>query len=96
MFENFRHCPTLEAMLTFSGWCGGFTSSDRDAMVQGLDAIRTAMVQPCGANASSKGREARAVSDVEFDAAVMRVITGAMCMWISGALGEVACDDDGR
>lgn len=25
MFENFKANPTLEAMLTFTGWLGGFS-----------------------------------------------------------------------
>lgn len=91
-FARFRHEPALEAVLTFAGWQGGFSEADRDAMAEGLQTIRTAMVQPVGATPAAKGRRADCVTDAEFDGAVVRVLGAAMCLWLSGKLGEVACD----
>lgn len=89
MFENFNGNPTLEAMLTFTGWRGGFSQADKDALASSLDTIRTAMVQPVGATPNAKQRSQRCVTDAEFDRAVMVTITAAMAMWLSGALEKV-------
>ena len=86
MFDNFRSNPTLEAMLTFTGWRGGFSQADKDALASSLDTIRTAIVQPVGATQDAKRRSQRCVTDAEFDRAVMVTITAAMAMWLSGAL----------
>lgn len=91
-FASFRLNPALEATLTFAGWRGGFTEADREAMADGLATIRTAMVQPVGATRDAKARSRACVTDAEFDGAVMRVLASAMCLWLSGRLGEVACD----
>ncbi len=91
-FETFRLNPMLEAMLTFAGWSGGFSEADKEAMSRGLATIRAAMVQPVGATSQAKGRSRSCVTDAEFDAAVMSVLAGAMCMWLSGKLEEVGCD----
>lgn len=88
MFESFRHYPSLEAMLSFSGWKGGFSESDKQAMAESLDTIRTALVQPFGASADAKRRDSRCVTDVEFDRAVMVVLSCALTMWLSGALDK--------
>lgn len=89
MFENFKLNPTLEAMLTFTGWRGGFSQADKDSLARSLDTIRTAMVQPVGATSDAKRRVQRCVTDEEFDRAVMVTITAAMAMWLSGALDKV-------
>lgn len=89
MFETFKTNPTLEAMLTFTGWRGGFSQADKDALARSLDTIRTAMVQPVGATQDAKRRDKRCVTDSEFDRAVMVTIASAMSMWLSGALEKV-------
>ena len=89
MFQNFKSNQTLEAMLTFTGWRGGFSQSDKDALARSLDTIRTAMVQPVGATPDAKRRDKRCVTDAEFDRAVMVTIASAMAMWLSGALEKV-------
>lgn len=89
MFETFKTNPTLEAMLTFTGWRGGFSQADKDALTMSLDTIRTAMVQPVGATPDSKRRDSRCVTDAEFDRAVMVTVASAMAMWLSGALDKV-------
>lgn len=94
MFENFRTNPTLEMMLTFTGWRGGFSQADKDALARSLETIRTALVQPVGATSNAKRRDQRCVTDVEFDRAVMVTVASAMAMWLSGALEkvEVVCN----
>ena len=92
MFESFKSNQTLEAMLTFTGWRGGFSKADKDALAESLDTIRTAMVQPVGATPDAKLRDKRCVTDAEFDRAVMVTITSAMAMWLSGALEKVEVD----
>ena len=89
MFETFKTNPTLEAMLTFTGWSGGFSQADKDALARSLDTIRTAMVQPVGATPDAKRRGQGCVTDAEFDRAVMVTIAAAMAMWLSGALEKV-------
>lgn len=89
MFERFKLNPTLEAMLTFTGWRGGFSQEDKDALAMSLETIRTAMVQPVGATPDAKRRDQRCVTDAEFDRAVMVTIASAMAMWLSGALDKV-------
>ena len=88
-FVSFRHNQILEAMLTFATWQGGFSSADKDAMKDALQTIRTAMVQPFGTNADAKRRNAKCVTDVEFDRAVVTVLSTAMCLWLSGKLDEI-------
>lgn len=39
MLKSFRHNPTLEAMLSFAGWQGGFSESDKHAMAESLNTI---------------------------------------------------------
>lgn len=89
MFDSFKLNPTLEAMLTFTGWRGGFSQADKDALASSLDTIRTAMVQPVGATPDAKRRDQRCVTDAEFDRAVMVTIASAMAMWLSGALEKL-------
>ena len=94
MLKSFKHNPTLESMLSFAGWQGGFSESDKHAMKESLNTIRTALVQPFGANADAKRRDSRCVTDVEFDRAVMVVLACSMVMWLSGALDTVQCVGD--
>lgn len=91
MFKSFRHYQALEAMLSFAGWKGGFSESDKRAMAESLNTIRTALVQPFGANADAKRRDSNCVTDVEFDRAVMVVLSCALTMWLSGALDKTPC-----
>lgn len=91
MLKSFQHNPTLEAMLSFAGWQGGFSESDKHAMKESLNTIRTALVQPIGANADTKRRNAKCVTDGGFDRAVMVVLSTALAMWLSGALDTVQC-----
>ena len=91
MLKSFQHNPTLEAMLSFAGWQGGFSESDKRAMAESLNTIRTALVQPFGANADAKRRDSKCVTVVEFDSAVMTVLACSMVMWLSGALDTVQC-----
>lgn len=93
-FTNFRHNPILESMLTFATWQGGFSSADKQAMKDALQTIRTAMVQPYGTNANAKRRNAKCVTDVEFDRAVMTVLCTSMCLWLSGKLDEIETEED--
>lgn len=91
---NFGHSPLLEAMLTFSTWRGGFSAADKQAMKDALQTIRTAMVQPVGTNADAKRRDARCVTDAEYDLAVVTVLCAAMCLWLSGKLDEIETEED--
>ena len=94
MLKSFQHNPTLEAMLSFAGWQGGFSESDKRAMAESLNTIRTALVQPFGANSDAKRRDSKCVTDVEFDRAVMVVLSTALTMWLSGALDKTPCVGD--
>lgn len=71
---------TLSAMLTFAGWQGCASREDVDALKDGLDTIRTALVQPVG---TARGG---GVTEAEYDGAVMRVIGAAMALYLSGEL----------
>ena len=68
-----------------------FTESDRAAMVDGLQIIRIALVQPVGAT-DAAARVKGAVTGREYDRAVMQVVCAAIQLWLSGKLGEVECD----
>ena len=91
---NFGHSPLLEAMLTFSTWKGGFSAADRQAMKDALQTIGTAMVQPFGASPGAKRRNAECIADVEYDRAVVTVLSTAMCLWLSGKLDEIETGED--
>lgn len=91
---NFGHSPLLEAMITFSTWKGGFTSADKHAMADALQTIRTAMVQPVGTNSDAKRRDAKCVTDAEYDRAVATVLCTAMCLWLSGKLDEIETEEN--
>lgn len=91
---NFGHNPLLEAMLTLSTWNGGFSAADKQAMKDALQTIRTAIVQPAGTNADAKRRNAKCITDVEYDRAVVTVLSTAMCLWLSGKLDEIETEED--
>lgn len=86
---NFNHSPLLESMLTFSAWRGSFSAADKQAMKDALKTIRTAMVQSVGTNSDAKRRNAKCITDVEYDIAVVTVLCTAMCLWLSGKLDEI-------
>ncbi len=91
---NFGHSPLLEAMLTLSTWKGGFSAADKQAMKDALQTIGTAMVQPFGTNADAKRRNAKCVTDAEYDLAVVTVLCAAMCLWLSGKLDAIETEED--
>lgn len=91
---SFGHAQALESMMTFATWQGRFNESDREAMKEALGVIRTAIVQPVGASGGAKARDARCVTDAEYDRAVMTVLCTAMLMWLSGALDSVEVADE--
>lgn len=91
-FERFARNSTTGMMLGLRSMGGAtFTESDRRAMVDGLEIIRTAMVQPVGATDAAP-RVKGAVTGREYDRAVMQVVCSAMQLWLSGKLAEVECD----
>lgn len=90
-FERFaRDCAqgTILALRRMGG--ATFTEGDRKAMVDGLDVIRVAMVQPVGTSAAS--RVPGAVSSAEYERAKMMVVMAAMQLWASGRLDLVEVD----
>ena len=91
---DFGDSPLLESMLTFSTWQGGFSAADRQAMEDALETIRTAMVQPVGTTSDAKRRNAKYITDVEYDRAVATVLSTAMCLWLSGKLDEIETEED--
>lgn len=92
-FERFARNSTLGTMVALRGMGGAtFTESDRRSMVDGLDVIRTAMVQPVGAT-SAASRVRGAVTDGDYERAKMQVVASAMQLWSSGKLDEVEVDD---
>lgn len=91
-FERFARNSTTGMMIGLRAMGGAtFTESDRDAMVDGLEIIRIALVQPVGAT-DAAARVKGAVTGREYDRAVMQVLCAAMQLWASGRLGEVECD----
>ena len=92
--HQFRHNPALESMLTFATWQQRFNEHDKAALKDALSTIRTAMVQQFGATSDAKRRDSKCVTDVEFDRAVMVVLSTALTMWLSGALDTVQCVGD--
>lgn len=92
-FAMFKHIPALEMMLTFAGWQRGFSKHDKEAMADGLNVIRTALVQPVGLSREKTKREGfETVTEAEFDRAVMNVLAAAMVLWLSGKLDELEVD----
>ena len=90
-FERFARDCSQGAILALRRMGGAtFTESDRRAMVDGLDVIRVACVQPVGTSAAS--RVPGAVSSVEYERAKMMVVMGAMQLWASDKLDMVEVD----
>ena len=84
-FERFARDAATGTIVALRRMGGAtFTESDRRAMVDGLDIIRVALVQPVGQCAAS--RVPGAVSELECDRAAMQ-------LWSSGKLDEVEVDD---
>ena len=93
-FERFAADATTGTILALRKMGGAtFTESDRRAMVDGLEIVRLAMVQPVGATGAA-GRVRGAVTDTEYERAKMLVVMGAMQLWASGRLDEVEVDVD--
>ena len=90
-FERFARTQST-AMAAGLREMGGrtFTESDRAAMVDGLEIIRVAFVQPVGFYGADRVKGA--ISYQEYDRATMQVVCAAMQLWLSGKLGEVECD----
>lgn len=91
---SFRHNMIMENLLSPDGWNGGFNVYDKDAMVDGLKVIRTAMIQPFGATPAAKKRSSNCVTDEEVDRAYRDVVLSAMVLWLSGKLDEVEVGDE--
>lgn len=89
--RELRDCSALSAMLTFQGWRGGFTASDRGEMERSLADIRAAICQPVGTHDVLRG--GCLVSDAAFERAVMNLIVAAMALWLSGKLDAMEVDD---
>ena len=91
-FERFARNATTGSILALRKLGGAtFTESDRRAMVDGLDIIRVACVQPVGTSASERVKGA--VSSAEYERAKMMVVMAAMQLWASGRLDEVVVDE---
>lgn len=69
-----------------------FTESDRAAMVDGLEVVRVALVQPVGFYGADRVKGA--ISWQEYDRATMQIVCAAMQLWLSGKLDEVDVDGD--
>ena len=93
-FERFARTQCT-AMMAGLRKMGGrtFTESDRDAMVDGLEIVRVALVQPVGFYCADRVKGA--ISWQEYDRATMQIVCAAMQLWLSGKLDEVEVDGDG-
>lgn len=92
-FERFARNATTGSILALRKMGGGtFTESDRRLMEDGLDVIRTAMVQSVGATGAAS-RVQGAVTDLDYERAKMQVVAGAMQLWASGRLDAMEVDD---
>ncbi len=90
-FEHFAADAATGMILALRKMGGAtFTESDRRAMVEGLDVIRVACVQPVGTSAAY--HVPGAVSSAEYERAKMMVVMGAMQLWASGRLDLVGVD----
>ena len=90
-FERFAADAATGTIIALRKMGGAtFTESDRRAMVDGLDVIRVACVQPVGTCASH--RVPGAVSSAEHERAKMMVVMAAMQLWASGKLDLVEVD----
>ena len=91
-FERFARDSAAGFILGLRKMGGNtFTEADRRAMVNGLDVLRTAIVQPVGPSASD--RVPGAVSHLDVNRALIMVACSAMQLWSSGKLDEVEVDD---
>ena len=94
ILKNWGHAPLLESMLSFSTFeKRPFNAHDAHAMAESLNVIRTAVVQPVGANSSAKKRDSKAVTDIEVNRAVATVLASAMVLWLGGGLDETKWPD---
>ena len=92
-FERFARNATTGTILGLRKMGGNtFTEADRRAMADGLDVLRTSVVQPVGPSASD--RFPGAVSHLDVNRALIMVACSAMQLWSSGKLDEVEVDDD--
>ena len=90
-FERFARDSTAGCILGLRKMGGAtFTESDRRAIEEGLDVIRTACVQPVGTSAS--GRVPGAVSDLDVNRALIMIACSAMQLWSSGRLDAMEVD----
>lgn len=91
-FERFARDMSTGTMLVLRKMEGNtFTESDRRAMVDGLEIVRLAMVQPVGATGAA-GRVRGAVTGEEYERGKMQVVMAAMQLWASGKLDAVEVD----
>ena len=91
-FERFARDSAAGFILGLRKMGGNtFTEADRRAMVDGLDVLRTAIVQPVGPSASD--RVPGAVSHLDVNRALIMVACSAMQLWSSGKLDEVEVED---
>lgn len=87
ILKDWGHSPLLDGMLHFAAFeKRPFNAHDAQAMAEACNVIRTAMVQPVGANAAAKKRDKNAVTDIEVNRAVAIVLATAMTLWLSGGL----------
>lgn len=90
--ERFARDATTGAMLSLRKMGGNtFTESDRKAMIDGLEIVRTAIVQPVGATCAAS-RVKGAVTGEEYERGKMQVIVAAMQLWASGKLDAIEVD----
>lgn len=91
-FERFARYATTGTMLGLRKMGGAtFTEADRRSMVDGLEIVRLAMVQPVGAT-SAAVRVRGAVTGEEYERGKMQVVMAAMQLWASGKLDLVEVD----
>lgn len=92
IFEKFAANATTGTMLALRKMQGNtFTEADRQAMLDGIDVIRVAIVQPVGL--SSRQRVGGAVSEQEYERAKMQIVMAAFQLWSSGKLEGIEVDD---
>lgn len=93
-FERFARRATAGSIIGLRLMDGStFTESDRRMLEDALGVIRTSMVQPVGATRAA-ARVKGAVTDAEYDRAVVMVLAGAMMLWASGKLDAVEVDGE--
>lgn len=91
-FEKFAANATTGTMLALRKMQGNtFTEADRQAMIDGIDAIRTVIVQPVGLSCGQ--RVGGSVSEQEYERAKMQIVMAALQLWSSGKLERIEVDD---